>query len=48
VNHIPKTEAHFDGGVLSSINVGYADGHVETHGKSKISWQYSAESSYFY
>jgi prepilin-type N-terminal cleavage/methylation domain-containing protein/prepilin-type processing-associated H-X9-DG protein len=51
VNTIPINEAHFDGGNLSSINVGYADGHVETHGKSKIAWQYTGnngQQSYFY
>ena len=51
VSIIPINEAHFDGGSLSSINVGYADGHVETHGKSKIAWQYTGnagQQSYFY
>jgi prepilin-type N-terminal cleavage/methylation domain-containing protein/prepilin-type processing-associated H-X9-DG protein len=42
VSAIPNTQAHFANGGLSSINVGYADGHVETHGKNKISWQYTS------
>ena len=48
VSDIPKADAHFYNGSLSSINVGYADNHVETHNAISISWQYSAESSYFY
>lgn len=51
VNSIPKTEAHFSNGGLSSINVGYADGHVATHNKSTISWQFTGnngQQSYFY
>ena len=51
VSLIPNNEAHFNSGGLSSINVGYADGHVETHGKSKITWQFTGASgnqSYFY
>jgi len=47
-NDIPKTEAHFYNGSLNSINVGFADNHVETHNAISISWQYSAQSSYFY
>jgi prepilin-type N-terminal cleavage/methylation domain-containing protein/prepilin-type processing-associated H-X9-DG protein len=42
VSDIPATQAHFNSGGLSSINVGYGDGHVETHGKSKIAWQYTS------
>jgi prepilin-type N-terminal cleavage/methylation domain-containing protein/prepilin-type processing-associated H-X9-DG protein len=48
VMDIPKTEAHYYGGLLNSINSGYADGHVELHNRTVITWQYSAEASYFY
>ena len=48
LSSIPNNEAHFINGNLSSINVGYADGHVDIHGKNHISWQYTAESSYYY
>jgi prepilin-type processing-associated H-X9-DG protein len=51
VANIPSSSAHFTGNNLSSINVGYADGHVATHTKSTISWQFSGNSgaqSYFY
>ena len=48
---IPNTEAHFANNSLSSINLGFADGHVVTHGKSAIAWQYTGnggQQSYFY
>jgi prepilin-type N-terminal cleavage/methylation domain-containing protein len=45
---IPNTEAHFYNGTLSSINLGFADGRVETHIQRNIQWQYSSQSSYFY
>ena len=45
---IPKSEAHFYNSTLNSINVGYADGHVELHNRQAITWQYTAEASYFY
>jgi len=48
---IPNTDAHFYNGVLSSINVGYADGHVVTHNPHQISWQFTGnggQQSYFY
>ena len=48
VSSIPNTEAHFYNGSLSSINLGFADGHVETHNALSISWQFSNQSSYFY
>jgi prepilin-type N-terminal cleavage/methylation domain-containing protein/prepilin-type processing-associated H-X9-DG protein len=51
VSSMPADDAHFSGQNLSSINCGYADGHVETHGKAKITWQYtgaSGQQSYFY
>jgi prepilin-type N-terminal cleavage/methylation domain-containing protein/prepilin-type processing-associated H-X9-DG protein len=43
--------AHFYNRSLSSINVGYADGHVELHNASAIQWQFSGntgQQSYFY
>jgi prepilin-type processing-associated H-X9-DG protein len=51
LSSIPNTEAHFNNGSLSSINLGYADGHVVTHGKTAITWQFSGNGgaqSYFY
>jgi prepilin-type N-terminal cleavage/methylation domain-containing protein/prepilin-type processing-associated H-X9-DG protein len=54
VGAVPKNEAHFSGSDLSSVNCGYADGHVETHGKSKVVWQFTGNAnngggqSYFY
>jgi prepilin-type processing-associated H-X9-DG protein len=51
VSAIPKSTAHFQGSTLTSINVGFADGHVETHGKSKVAWQFTGNNgaqSYFY
>ena len=45
---IPKTEAHIYNNTLSSINVGFADGHVELHNRQTVTWQYTAEASYFY
>ena len=47
-NTIPNNEAHFYDGSLSSINLGFADGHVETHGRSSIGWQFTDQSSYYY
>jgi len=43
--------AHFYNNALSSINVGYADGHVELHNLVHIGWQFtgnSGQASYFY
>jgi prepilin-type N-terminal cleavage/methylation domain-containing protein/prepilin-type processing-associated H-X9-DG protein len=51
ISSIPNNEAHFYNGSLSSINVGYADGHVETHNPITIRWQFSGNGglqSYFY
>jgi len=48
VSDLKNDNAHFFNGSLSSINLGFADGHVETHTPVSIQWQYSAESSYFY
>jgi prepilin-type processing-associated H-X9-DG protein len=48
---IPNTEAHFANNSLSSINLGFADGHVVTHGKNTIAWQFTGnngQQSYFY
>jgi prepilin-type N-terminal cleavage/methylation domain-containing protein/prepilin-type processing-associated H-X9-DG protein len=33
---------HFYNGSLQSLNLGYADGHVETHIPNAIGWQYEA------
>jgi len=45
--------AHFYNGSLNSINLGFADGRVETHNPSQIQWQYTGnlfgeKDSYFY
>ena len=48
VNDIPKTDAHFYGNALDSINCCFGDGHVELHNRAAIQWQYSQQSSYFY
>jgi prepilin-type processing-associated H-X9-DG protein len=48
VSDVPQTEAHFYNGSLSSINVGFADNHVETHNAISIQWQFSNQSSYYY
>jgi prepilin-type N-terminal cleavage/methylation domain-containing protein len=45
---INSGEAHFFNSTLTSINVGYADGRVETHGKIVVAWQYTSEASYYY
>jgi prepilin-type N-terminal cleavage/methylation domain-containing protein/prepilin-type processing-associated H-X9-DG protein len=48
---IPNTEAHFYNNSLSSINCGYADGHVDLHNRAAIQWQFTGNSgaqSYFY
>jgi prepilin-type processing-associated H-X9-DG protein len=31
--------AHFYNGSLNSVNLGFADGHVELHNRSQITWQ---------
>jgi prepilin-type N-terminal cleavage/methylation domain-containing protein/prepilin-type processing-associated H-X9-DG protein len=44
-------DAHFYNGALSSINVGYADGHVDLHNPTAINWQFTGNGgaqSYFY
>jgi prepilin-type N-terminal cleavage/methylation domain-containing protein len=51
VNSIPNSSAHFYNGSLSSISVGYADGHVVTDVPPDITWQFTGNSggqSYFY
>jgi prepilin-type N-terminal cleavage/methylation domain-containing protein/prepilin-type processing-associated H-X9-DG protein len=48
VSNISPTTAHFYGNTLSSVNVGFADGHVELHNGAKIQWQYTAVFSTFY
>ena len=51
LSSIPNTEAHFYNNTLSSINCGYADGHVELHNHAAIQWQFTGNSgaqSYFY
>jgi len=43
--------AHFYNGGLNSVNVAFADGHVETHTPSNIHWQFTGnagQQSYFY
>ena len=42
------TQAHFYNGNLNSINLGFADGHVDTHNRAAIGWQYTDQSSYYY
>ena len=42
---------HFYNGTLQSVNAAYADGHVETHTRENMAWQYTGNSgsqSYFY
>jgi prepilin-type N-terminal cleavage/methylation domain-containing protein len=51
ITKIPNTEAHFFNGTLNSINLGFADGHTETHNRVAIQWQMTGNSggqSYFY
>jgi prepilin-type N-terminal cleavage/methylation domain-containing protein/prepilin-type processing-associated H-X9-DG protein len=48
ISTITPTEAHFNGGVLDSVNVTYGDGHVELHGRNIMQWQYSAQAGQFY
>jgi prepilin-type N-terminal cleavage/methylation domain-containing protein/prepilin-type processing-associated H-X9-DG protein len=40
------TEGHPYGSTLRSINVAYADGHAETHGRVVIQWQYIGRAGY--
>ena len=48
VNSVPNYQAHFYNGTLSSINLGFADGHVVTHNRITIQWQFTDEASYYY
>ena len=57
VNQIPPPVtgklgyAHFYNGSLQSVNVGYADGHVDTHNRLAITWQYTGnggQNTYYY
>jgi prepilin-type N-terminal cleavage/methylation domain-containing protein/prepilin-type processing-associated H-X9-DG protein len=48
ISDISPGTAHFFGNTFSSVNVGFADGHVELHNRAKIQWQYSAVFSTFY
>jgi len=48
---IPEGDAHFYNGALSSINLGYADGHVDLHNPVAVQWQFTGNGgaqSYFY
>jgi prepilin-type processing-associated H-X9-DG protein len=38
-------DGHSMGNKLRSVNVGYADGHVETHSRAVIHWQYMGNNS---
>ena len=51
ISKVPNNEAHFYNGALHSVNLGFADGHVETHNRASIGWQFSGngfKQSYFY
>ncbi|HEX3624308.1 MAG TPA: type II secretion system protein [Verrucomicrobiae bacterium] len=51
INLIPSTTAHFFNGTLNSINLAFADGHVEQHTSATIRWQMTGaagQESYFY
>ena len=41
VDSISKAEAHFYNNTLHSVNVGFADGHVDTHSRINVQWQMS-------
>ncbi|MGA2281394.1 MAG: type II secretion system protein [Verrucomicrobiota bacterium] len=43
--------AHFYNGSLQSVNVGFADGHVDNHPRKDMAWQFTGDNntfSYFY
>jgi prepilin-type N-terminal cleavage/methylation domain-containing protein/prepilin-type processing-associated H-X9-DG protein len=51
IRKVPNDEAHFYNGALHSVNLGFADGHVETHNRDSIGWQFTGnggKQSYFY
>ncbi|MGC3957755.1 MAG: hypothetical protein QM813_07340 [Verrucomicrobiota bacterium] len=37
---------HVSGGRIGSVNVAFADGHVETRGRALIQWQYTTEGNF--
>jgi len=43
-----QSGCHFYGGSLSSINVGFADGHVELHNQNNIQFRYAGAFATFY
>jgi len=43
VTKIGPGSAHFFNGALHSINVGFGDGHVETHAARDVRWQYTGQ-----
>jgi prepilin-type N-terminal cleavage/methylation domain-containing protein/prepilin-type processing-associated H-X9-DG protein len=47
-NTISPDSAHFSGGTLSGVNAAYADGHVESHNKSKIVPAYQNGDAYWF
>ena len=47
-NTISSKSAHFSGGALSGVNAAYADGHVESHSKSKIVPAYANGDAYWF
>lgn len=40
------SNGHASNGKVQSINVTFADGHVETHSRNAIQWQYITEANY--
>ena len=51
VDDLGPSSGHFYNGSLSSINVGFADGHVTLHNRQTIQWQFTGNNggqSYFY
>jgi len=51
ISKVPNNEAHFYNGALHSVNLGFADGHVDTHNRASIGWQFTGnggKQSYFY
>jgi prepilin-type processing-associated H-X9-DG protein len=40
--------AHFYNGSLQSVNVGFADGHVDTHTRKAMAWQFTGNIDYAY
>ena len=48
VNNIAPNSAHFVSGKLNGANAAYADGHVESHGPSKLKAVYALTGYYWY